>query len=114
DELIEDAEPRFKLGDLVKKKDSMPASKTNLGRYDVGLVIGVFSSYHSDFGRVVYVHILWQTDHIPTSGRSMTVLTQGCLEKVYEKNGNDPAALKKSKQLDIRRMYDKPRENDEE
>ena len=101
-----DPEIRFELGDLVKKKDHMPSQKTNLGKFPLGLVIGVFTSYHADFGKVVYIHVLWQTEDQPVIGRAMTILTQGCLEKVYDKGENDPDALHKSKQLDIRNMYD--------
>ena len=101
-----DPEIRFELGDLVKKKDHMPSQKTNLGKFPLGLVIGVFTSYHADFGKVVYIHVLWQTEDQPVIGRAMTILTQGCLEKVYDKGENDPDALHKSKQLDIRNMHD--------
>jgi len=109
-----DPEIRFELGDLVKKKDHMPSQKTNLGDFPLGLVIGVFTSYHADFGKVVYIHVLWQTNDRPQVGRAMTVLTQGCLERVYEKDGNDPVALEESKQLDLRNMYDNTFEEQKE
>ena len=105
---ITEPEVRFELGDLVKKKDNLPFHKSakNLGTFDVGLVIGIFTSYHADFGKVVYIHVLWQTEDQPVIGRAMTILTQGCLEKVYDKGDNDPDALHKSKQLEIRNMHD--------
>lgn len=103
EDIKEDPEPRFEIGDLVKKKDNMPSTGRN-NDFELGIVLGVFSSYHSDFGKIVYVHVLWQTP--PVVGRAMTIFTQGCLEKVYDKGEKDLEWLEESKQLDIRRMYD--------
>jgi hypothetical protein len=103
DDVKEDHKPRFEVGDLVKKKSHMPTGRRN-NDFDVGIVLGVFSSHHIDFGEIFYVHVLWQTE--PPVGRAMTIFTQGCLEKLYDKDGQDLEWVEEAKQLDIRRLHD--------